>query len=879
MKKSKLPNRHSKIVAVFFGVEYLSKSAIARFSVETFCHDAKKFHVFTKSPDIINQQDSSKKTCIFNIADYHQMDEQFNYIANIFVLGNSLYNLEAFEAAIELRKNKDRNYLYFHDGHYLSLLFSWLTKYHYSLHDFVRFYYLKTYSDNEIHNLAMIDPVIQLTDCENIIVNSENCLPLITTEAKTSNIRSITAFLPVPNYQSINPHNFGNEDEIIVAHFGIPSHVKQVHILIEAVALLRKTHNIKLLLAGYGVESYVRTLPEEQKTFILLEESPDTDKMLSLMKGVDIAVQLRWPILGEASGVISEMLGLGLKCITTTGFVNTDFKQYVVELPAFVTAPMLATAILDNYKSMRISSEEHEKLLARFSYQSCANLIFNQVTKQSLTSFKEQENTKNINKKLRILYCASHRILRFEEVSLFIKAGFEVIPVKIHWNELTEQEPGADDPEHVFYPKWRETCSIPDDIIEKIQSIDILKYQDLNQKGGKITYYEACLLNKWIDIIYIPNLLPAVPNVLTWFNGLTLFRVYGEGKIMTYDEWATTSKTDLSVLRRYDVRYATMLMLHSLNGPEHASILGSNVFQVGPCVTKSRVHGKWKGKHSTKVCNIALSYIERNPHWTEMYHTFCQEFNDIPLRFLGKNSKDIKAVKKDERIVGIINDDGAFIDMLTDCRCLMDSGTSPFHTHYTPIEAIMMGIPVIFLESSGMAQEILRVIPKEDLLDCGMCENLSQAKEKIEHCLNDITYAEQIACRQQIITDNMFSPEAVLKQIEIFADAAPELVKKARLSSVESINPKKTGAVKNAFYSLYMRNIWIIKKMAKFLIPFLILAARKTYKVLCPEKYQGMVTEYLFSLCFPRTYFNVIELRYFWELHKNITELLHNLQN
>ncbi|HSW68847.1 MAG TPA: hypothetical protein VLI69_01645 [Gammaproteobacteria bacterium] len=439
------------------------------------------------------------------------------------------------------------------------------------------------------------------------------------------------------------------------------------------------------------------------------------------------------------------------------------------------------------------------------------------------------------NRKLRILYGASHRILRFEEVSLFIEAGFEVIPVKAHWEIFKEQEPGADDPTHPLYPNWRETCTIPDDIIKKIQAIDILKYQDLDAQSGIVSAANAALLNEWIDIIYIPNLLPTVPRVLSWFKGLTLFRVYGEGKIMTYDEWAAMSGANLSLLRTYDARYATMLMLYALNGPEHRNILGTNVFHVGPCVTRSRIVGRWKRESSSRICNTALSYIYENPHWTDIYHEFCDVFKDMPLRFLGKNNKTRDVLKDDARVTGLINNDAEYLELLTDCRCLIDPGTSPFHTHYTPLEAIIMGIPVIFLENSGMAQEIIRVIPKEQLENCGICSNFSESREIMQRCLDDIEYAKLISANQRIIAEKMFSPHSVLQQIKEFAARAPELVKKARALSVEPITVAD--------------NLHVIKKNSVLSTHTL----RKIFKQACPAKFQNMAKS-LFKTCFPRIY-------------------------
>lgn len=398
----------------------------------------------------------------------------------------------------------------------------------------------------------------------------------------------------------------------------------------------------------------------------------------------------------------------------------------------------------------------------------------------------------SIRSKLRIFYGASHRVLRFEETPLFIQAGFEIIPARIHWDHFKNQEPHADDPAHPLYPNWRETCSLSEEIIKKIQSVDLFKYQNLNTESGRISKAQADLLNQYIDIIYIPNLLPAVPRILTWFKGLTLFRIYGEGKIMTYDEWAEQSGVDLNLLKKYDQRYISMPMLYSLNGIEHQSILGNHIFHLSPCVSKSRLPKRWKGEKAKKICNTALSYIYENPHWTEMYHELCTLFQDKPIQFLGKNNKHLPELKNDARVMGMIADDSDYLDALIDCRCLIDPGNSPFHTHYTPLEAIHMGIPVIFLESSGMAQEILRVIPKSYLENCGLCHDFIEMRNIALNCLNDFAYAKQISDKQRLIAKQLFSPLTTFKQIQAFAKVAPYLLKQAHDLPINECEAKKT---------------------------------------------------------------------------------------
>ncbi len=199
---------------------------------------------------------SKRSLSIFDANNYSNMDAQFNYTANIFVLGDSLYNLGTFEAAIRLRSHHERNYLYFHDGLYTNLLHSWIVKYRYKWANFLKNYY-PPILQKENHgteyllkeNIRMIYPVTQLTGTTKIIVNADNCIPIIQNEIKR-NIHYVKAYLPIPDYRNISPVACKKENELIVAHFGMPNVFKHLEVLIKAIFLLRqKQVNIKIIIS------------------------------------------------------------------------------------------------------------------------------------------------------------------------------------------------------------------------------------------------------------------------------------------------------------------------------------------------------------------------------------------------------------------------------------------------------------------------------------------------------------------------------------------------------------------------------------------------------------------------------------------------------
>lgn len=390
---------NSPIIALFFDASLMGVSSITDFSIRTFCPFKDKFHIFTAFQNALITDEILKKIsihlnipksnlAIFDERHYAEMDAQFHYTANVFILGNSLYNLQAFDASIRLYAHQKRNFLYLHDGFYDGLTHSWAVKHNASWMALMQAYYpiiqnrtalpdLQTFTK---HKIFLIKPLIHLTRCTNLIVNSASCIPMIEHEYNEKPIQFIQAFLPIPDYRHIQAASRPIKKGILVAHFGIPHYLKQMDTLFNAIAHLNQTHEVKLLLAGYGVRRYVFPLPKSIRQLIIIEDAPSEDRLLSLMKCVDIAVQLRYPIQGQASGVVNEMLGLGLKCITTEAFLNKSLQNYTVEAPHNITPELLAALILEHQGNMKIPDDEHAKLLKEFSFEASANHIFHQVT-------------------------------------------------------------------------------------------------------------------------------------------------------------------------------------------------------------------------------------------------------------------------------------------------------------------------------------------------------------------------------------------------------------------------------------------------------------------------------------------------------------------
>lgn len=131
---------------------------------------------------------------------------------------------------------------------------------------------------------------------------------------------------------------------VSIGSFGIASDIKQTDKVIKAVDLLNeKGVPATLFLAGYDVARYCRKHPSDH---VKAYENTDYDTLLSLIKSVDVAVQLRKFSLGEGSGCLAECLALNKKLIAAENLVEPVFKDFCHLVSSDISIENLAEALL-----------------------------------------------------------------------------------------------------------------------------------------------------------------------------------------------------------------------------------------------------------------------------------------------------------------------------------------------------------------------------------------------------------------------------------------------------------------------------------------------------------------------------------------------------
>ena len=163
------------------------------------------------------------------------------------------------------------------------------------------------------------------------VVNSAAAADLLRLDLgeDATDVRIDVLFLPVQP-AAFTPAARSSE-RLLIGHFGYLGPAKHPDRLVAACDILARRRPLELVLAGYGVTSYV-SRNGLQREYQRLVESPSDHELEEIMSTVDCAVQLRYPDLGSSSGVLNQLLALRrpVVCTRTGSFAEMDGIVHLV---------------------------------------------------------------------------------------------------------------------------------------------------------------------------------------------------------------------------------------------------------------------------------------------------------------------------------------------------------------------------------------------------------------------------------------------------------------------------------------------------------------------------------------------------------------------
>lgn len=357
---------------------------------------------------------------------------------------------------------------------------------------------------------------------------------------------------------------------------------------------------------------------------------------------------------------------------------------------------------------------------------------------------------------LRLYWNYPHMVARFQEVTLFLEAGMEVVCAR-------DTLPGAEADEnyhneaHELYPKWRRSLSLTNEVCESLR--DFNPYLTV----GRATLEMQALINGHVDIIYAGGSPDVVAGLGEWFKGTILFRVMG------FPNWVGQQSVfrklnDIITKPDFKSRFVLAPGYEGLVSNRFSNVSRGKVV-INGWVDEERVPNRWAEHASAREAVTAISYLHFHAYFRDQFFALSKAMTDFSFRVVGKNDKKMLDIA-DPRIVGEI-DFAELYRTIANARVFVDAGYYPNHLIWPPVEATMMGVPVLFVRSSGLVDPLRAAGYSLDTLrEIGMFDDFDALNAWLREHGDDIALLAGIARRQRImLADHAFARETAKKSV------------------------------------------------------------------------------------------------------------------
>lgn len=337
-------------------------SGIATHSLYSFIEcDGESIDIFTKPVNdesfFINRQILNKKSTanIYHLDSFLLANEKRNYRNIIIAVGNSNHHFYIWSFLEKLKQGGliDKVTIYVHDCFLHNIMYDGrgIDRPLNYAQEIGSLYQL---DEGEIYDLMkskdkwklqkdIIDlgilglRVFQSMGVSQYLVNSKAALKLVTKDIDFKlNPKVSRIFLPVLDNEALSRGKGSaslckTEGFLYLGTFGVVSDAKCIQELIESVCQLNSNgYKIKLVVAGWHANEYMRKVNERQRECLIVIDSPSDNDLLNLMKSVDWAVQLRRFNRGESSGIVPMLLQSGIPTIVSRLGSFSEFGSSVL---------------------------------------------------------------------------------------------------------------------------------------------------------------------------------------------------------------------------------------------------------------------------------------------------------------------------------------------------------------------------------------------------------------------------------------------------------------------------------------------------------------------------------------------------------------------
>jgi hypothetical protein len=290
-----------------------------------------------------------------------------------------------------------------------------------------------------------------------------------------------------------------------------------------------------------------------------------------------------------------------------------------------------------------------------------------------------------LKKHRRVLWLLNHKTLMPFEVPLLVQFGFEVFVPKIMPNNAGFRS-------GMVSHQWDETLSIPKSVLDLLNDFDFY----LESWPPQIVR----LINRYFGAVFVMPYGVQTMEAVLHFEGLVIFRAFGLEKARSYRSLLSAMHGDkiFAVIQAIGDRFWFAAGYEQLAECEPPLLANRMLFlPFGLPSSCWRHENTWTGG-SGKVLFVCPNLVT-NPYYAEYYRAFKAEFGDLPHVIVG--AQDVPT--GDPNVLGFVTDE-ELIRVYQTSAAMFYPSHERRHVHYSPIEAMIIGTPVVFNSDSLLAR-------------------------------------------------------------------------------------------------------------------------------------------------------------------------------
>jgi hypothetical protein len=341
----------------------------------------------------------------------------------------------------------------------------------------------------------------------------------------------------------------------------------------------------------------------------------------------------------------------------------------------------------------------------------------------------------------RLLWIVNHRTLMSSEVPILRSLGWEVFVSKI----IPDHDPGFRSPGVTF--DYDSALMLP------AATLRVLNRHNFYERTWSPTVED--IVNRHFDVIVIhfTYYTTSLSEAARKFRGRVIVRAFGREHPRTYSEFV-----ELGPHKN---------LIRELGALGDRFVFGQgydNVAEVEPPEIARRAHtitvplpshfsqynNTWRGDGGNAVF---LCPAIHHPYYGEIYQRIKGHFGDLPHVIFGK-----QIVPLDDPSVLPYMTDAELFELYAAAPVFVYPNAEPRHIHYSPLEAIVVGTPTLYLRGTL----IDKLTDGAELP--GGCRDIAEMRNKTQRLLSgDRGLAEEIRASQGVIL-NAFTPELARRQ-------------------------------------------------------------------------------------------------------------------